>query len=209
MLGALLLSGPALAQDSWRGAWVDVNVTPAQSSQNAQELVTVGVLSGGSTLTLAQRPPEGAAAPASTYTFGSGLGFGARFVRLRFSTIADVSITAPHQWLPGVAFEPRLSFTWVRRKLGRTRRSMVCHSMRRRPCSWTRGRGCSMTRITRLTRSDSLQQGPAKPLRARLKRTVTIRLDEPTIVYFKALADETGIAYQMECRGRRRQRRCL
>ena len=34
------------------------------------------------------------------------------------------------------------------------------------------------------------------PYAARLKRAVTIRLDEPTIVYFKALATETGIAYQ-------------
>lgn len=34
------------------------------------------------------------------------------------------------------------------------------------------------------------------PYAARLKRTVTIRLDEPTIAYFKALAEETGVAYQ-------------
>ena len=34
------------------------------------------------------------------------------------------------------------------------------------------------------------------PYAARLKRAVTIRLDEPTIAYFKAMADETGIAYQ-------------
>jgi predicted DNA binding CopG/RHH family protein len=34
------------------------------------------------------------------------------------------------------------------------------------------------------------------PYAARLKRAVTIRLDEPTIAYFKQLADETGIAYQ-------------
>ncbi len=34
------------------------------------------------------------------------------------------------------------------------------------------------------------------PYAARLKRAVTIRLDEPTIAYFKELADETGIAYQ-------------
>ncbi len=30
----------------------------------------------------------------------------------------------------------------------------------------------------------------------RLKRSVTIRLDETTIAYFKELAAETGIAYQ-------------
>jgi len=31
---------------------------------------------------------------------------------------------------------------------------------------------------------------------ARLKRQVTIRLDEPTIAYFKRLAEETGVPYQ-------------
>ena len=30
----------------------------------------------------------------------------------------------------------------------------------------------------------------------RLKRSVTIRLDEPTIAYFKALAEETELPYQ-------------
>lgn len=34
------------------------------------------------------------------------------------------------------------------------------------------------------------------PYAARLKRAVTIRLDEPTIAYFKAQATDTGIAYQ-------------
>jgi predicted DNA binding CopG/RHH family protein len=34
------------------------------------------------------------------------------------------------------------------------------------------------------------------PYAARLKRQVTIRLDEPTIKYFKGLAEETGIPYQ-------------
>lgn len=34
------------------------------------------------------------------------------------------------------------------------------------------------------------------PYAGRLKRAVTIRLDEPTIAYFKALAEETGIGYQ-------------
>lgn len=34
------------------------------------------------------------------------------------------------------------------------------------------------------------------PYASRLKRAVTIRLDEPTIAYFKELADETGIGYQ-------------
>lgn len=34
------------------------------------------------------------------------------------------------------------------------------------------------------------------PYAKRLKKRVTIRLDEPTIAYFKNLADETGIPYQ-------------
>jgi len=34
------------------------------------------------------------------------------------------------------------------------------------------------------------------PYASRLKRAVTIRLDEPTITYFKGLASETGIKYQ-------------
>jgi len=34
------------------------------------------------------------------------------------------------------------------------------------------------------------------PYAKRLKRSVTIRIDEPTITYFKRLAKETGIAYQ-------------
>jgi predicted DNA binding CopG/RHH family protein len=34
------------------------------------------------------------------------------------------------------------------------------------------------------------------PYAKRLKRQVTMRLDEVTVRYFKALADETGIPYQ-------------
>ncbi|HTX52162.1 MAG TPA: BrnA antitoxin family protein [Candidatus Baltobacteraceae bacterium] len=34
------------------------------------------------------------------------------------------------------------------------------------------------------------------PYAARLKRQVTIRLDEPTIAYFKRLAEETGVRHQ-------------
>ena len=34
------------------------------------------------------------------------------------------------------------------------------------------------------------------PYAKRLKRSVTIRLDEPTIAYFKDLADETEVPYQ-------------
>ena len=34
------------------------------------------------------------------------------------------------------------------------------------------------------------------PYAKRLKRRVTIRLDDPTVEYFKTLAEETGIPYQ-------------
>lgn len=34
------------------------------------------------------------------------------------------------------------------------------------------------------------------PYASRLKKQVTIRLDEATIAYFKDLADETGVPYQ-------------
>lgn len=34
------------------------------------------------------------------------------------------------------------------------------------------------------------------PYAKRLKRQVTIRLDQETIAYFKGLADDTGIPYQ-------------
>lgn len=39
-------------------------------------------------------------------------------------------------------------------------------------------------------------KGKKNPYASRLKRSVTIRLDELTIDYFKGLAEETGIPYQ-------------
>ena len=39
-------------------------------------------------------------------------------------------------------------------------------------------------------------KGRRNPYAARLKRQVTIRLDEPTIKYFKELSAETGVPYQ-------------
>ena len=39
-------------------------------------------------------------------------------------------------------------------------------------------------------------KGRRNPYAARHKRQVTIRLDEQTIKYFKALAEESGIPYQ-------------
>lgn len=40
------------------------------------------------------------------------------------------------------------------------------------------------------------RQARPNPYAKRLKRSVTIRLDAPTIEYFKRLAEETGIPYQ-------------
>lgn len=39
-------------------------------------------------------------------------------------------------------------------------------------------------------------KGRPNPHARRLKRPVTIRMDESTIAYFKALAADTGVAYQ-------------
>ncbi len=39
-------------------------------------------------------------------------------------------------------------------------------------------------------------KGRRNPYAARLKRQVTIRLDEQTIKYFKELSEESGIPYQ-------------
>lgn len=41
-----------------------------------------------------------------------------------------------------------------------------------------------------------LSKANENPYAKRLKRRVTIRLDGPTIEYFKGLAEETGIPYQ-------------
>ncbi len=39
-------------------------------------------------------------------------------------------------------------------------------------------------------------KGKKNPYAKRLKKQITIRLDEPTIAYFKELAEETGVRYQ-------------
>ena len=39
-------------------------------------------------------------------------------------------------------------------------------------------------------------RGKRNPYAKRLKKQVTIRLEEPTLDYFKELAEETGIPYQ-------------
>ena len=39
-------------------------------------------------------------------------------------------------------------------------------------------------------------KGRKNPCAQRLKKSVTIRLDEDTVTYFKELAEETGVGYQ-------------
>ena len=39
-------------------------------------------------------------------------------------------------------------------------------------------------------------KGKKNPYAKRLKKQITIRLDEPTIDYFRELAEETGVRYQ-------------
>ena len=39
-------------------------------------------------------------------------------------------------------------------------------------------------------------KGKRNPYAKQLKKQVTIRLDEPTLDYFKELAEETGVPYQ-------------
>jgi predicted DNA binding CopG/RHH family protein len=47
-----------------------------------------------------------------------------------------------------------------------------------------------------MKKSYDFSKGKKNPYARRLKRQITIRLDEPTIEYFKELAVETDIPYQ-------------
>jgi uncharacterized protein (DUF4415 family) len=47
-----------------------------------------------------------------------------------------------------------------------------------------------------MRKSYDFSRGKKNPYASRLKKQVTIRLDEGTVAYFKKLADETGIPYQ-------------
>lgn len=47
-----------------------------------------------------------------------------------------------------------------------------------------------------MRRDYDFSKGRRNPYAKRLKKSVTIRLDEPTIEYFKELATDTGIPYQ-------------
>ena len=47
-----------------------------------------------------------------------------------------------------------------------------------------------------MRRQYDFSRARSNPYAKRLKKQVTIRLDEQTIRYFKSLAEETGVAYQ-------------
>jgi len=47
-----------------------------------------------------------------------------------------------------------------------------------------------------MRREYDFSRGKRNPYARKLKKQVTIRLDEATIAYFKNLAEETGIPYQ-------------
>ena len=47
-----------------------------------------------------------------------------------------------------------------------------------------------------MRKSYDFSGGKKNPYASRLKKQVTIRLEEGTVAYFKNLADETGIPYQ-------------
>jgi uncharacterized protein (DUF4415 family) len=47
-----------------------------------------------------------------------------------------------------------------------------------------------------MRREYDFSKGRRNPYAARLKRQVTIRLDDQTIKYFKGLSEESGIPYQ-------------
>lgn len=47
-----------------------------------------------------------------------------------------------------------------------------------------------------MKKSYDFSKGKRNPYAKKLKKQVTIRLDERTLDYFKELADETGIPYQ-------------
>ena len=47
-----------------------------------------------------------------------------------------------------------------------------------------------------MRKSYDFSEAKRNPYARRLKKQITIRLDEATIQYFRSLADETGVPYQ-------------
>lgn len=59
------------------------------------------------------------------------------------------------------------------------------------------GRACPVrSKVAIMRKQYDFSKARRNPYAKRLKRQVTIRLDEQTIGYFKALAEETGVPYQ-------------
>lgn len=50
--------------------------------------------------------------------------------------------------------------------------------------------------MVKVKKEYDFSKGRRNPYAAKLKRQVTIRLDNPTIEYFKQMSEETGIPYQ-------------
>jgi len=58
------------------------------------------------------------------------------------------------------------------------------------------GGGGLCAKVDKMRKQYDFTKATRNPYAARLKRQVTIRLDEPTVEYFKRLAEETGVRYQ-------------
>ena len=54
----------------------------------------------------------------------------------------------------------------------------------------------SSTRVIIMRKSYDFSKSVKNPYAKRLKKQITIRLDEDTISYFKSMADDKGIPYQ-------------
>lgn len=51
-------------------------------------------------------------------------------------------------------------------------------------------------KVTEMRKSYDFSNSIPNPYAQKLKKQITIRLDEDTVEYFKAMADEKGIPYQ-------------
>lgn len=86
----------------------------------------------------------------------------------------------------------------------RVRLLTVCHCVREpdphpsdlRAQSDETGAGAIPLEVPTMRTEYDFSKGKKNPYPKRLKRQITIRLDEPTIDYFRGLAEETGVRYQ-------------
>jgi uncharacterized protein (DUF4415 family) len=81
------------------------------------------------------------------------------------------------------------------------RLSLLSRGIRRHPdrvCTKTNEEGAApiRTQVEPMKKEYDFSEARRNPYAKKLKRQVTIRLDLPTIEYFKAMAVETGIPYQ-------------